>query len=408
MSIPSEILSTSDPGDDMQRRIRYQAAYGALLSLQLITDSEMSQLFCEQHEDFLVRKANGLFVGYQVKTRLPHLGPFKSDEEPMVSTIERFVKLDIEFPDQFERFVIVANCDFWQAEDNGKNLVFVIKGMRERPSAKLTGTASEIVELLQEKCGCAKKKIVATISKIHLDGSVPKFDDITANVTFAIGGIAAFKNRELPELHKCAEALISTILLASALTCHQPIRHHFVSASDPSDAIVKSKLQQKLILGGAVLELIHASLAELTTMSSSQTLDAKALPLGHHKLEKKMAAGEIPFHDIDLAKDHQLSAEYALQSWLGRYDYEQANKRYKQVDLIVRTQCLEAYDDEISTSQPFGKSMLSNVRKRLKATAATSNATFDLRYEHLLGLASMATQECKVWWSEPFAVGGDD
>jgi hypothetical protein len=408
MITPADVLSTSDPGDDMQRRIRYQAAYGALLSLQLVSDGEMSELFCEQHEDFLVRKANGLFVGYQVKTRLPHFGPFKSDEDSMVNAMQRFVNLDIDFPDQFESFVIVSNCDFWQAEDNGKNLASLIKRIKDRPGTKLTGTASEIIDLLREKCGCTKKKIAAAISKIRLDGRVPKFEDITAAVTFAIGSIAAFKNRELPELLTCAETLISTILAASALTCHQPIRHHFVSASDPDDVIVKSKLQQKLIVREAVLELIQKSLAELATMSSNQTLDAKALPLGHHKLEKKMAAGEIPFHDIDLAKDHQLSAEYALQSWLGKYDYEQANKRYRQVDLIVRTQCLEAYDDEISASQPFGKSMLSNVRKRLKETASTSDALFDLRYEHLLGLASMATQECKVWWSEPFAVEGND
>jgi hypothetical protein len=172
MTTPADVLSTSDPGDDMQRRIRYQAAYGALLSLQLVSDSEMSELFCEQHEDFLVRKANGLFVGYQVKTRLPHLGPFKSDDGSMINAMERFVNLDIDFPDQFESFVIVSNCDFWQAEDNGKNLASLIKRMKDRPGAKLTGTASEIVDLLREKCGCTKKKITAVISKIRLDGRV--------------------------------------------------------------------------------------------------------------------------------------------------------------------------------------------------------------------------------------------
>ena len=56
MPNPEEVLSLRDPGDDMQRRLRYQAAYGALLCLNLLDEQDYVQIFCEQHEDFLIKK----------------------------------------------------------------------------------------------------------------------------------------------------------------------------------------------------------------------------------------------------------------------------------------------------------------------------------------------------------------
>ena len=56
---PNQEISTSDPGDDVQRRFRYQAAYAAFLSLQLLNeDSEFQEIYCEQREDALIRKKN--------------------------------------------------------------------------------------------------------------------------------------------------------------------------------------------------------------------------------------------------------------------------------------------------------------------------------------------------------------
>src|SRR6185437_3199183 len=110
---PSATLS-NDPGDEMQRRLRYQAAYGAILSLQSVDSSDVVEVFCEHHEDLLVRRVNGKYVGVQVKTRHPHLGPFKTDDTAVVTALQRFVALDLQFPDKFEQFILVANCDFWQ------------------------------------------------------------------------------------------------------------------------------------------------------------------------------------------------------------------------------------------------------------------------------------------------------
>jgi hypothetical protein len=398
----SNILSSSDPGDDMQRRIRYQAAYGALVCLDLVAGDTIVEIFCEHHEDLLLHLLSSKYLGVQVKTREIHLGPFKSNEEAIVSSLAKFVSLDIEFPEQFEGFRIAANCDFWQVEENEKNLAYVLKLLRRNPNAKLAGTMKGVIDDIRQRCGCTKKAVLKTLGKTELLGMIPKFEDITVNIAAGIGRMEQFSGREFAELCSSAESLINKVLDASALTCDQPLRTHFLYASAPSEEIAKAAIEKKRLTKATVLAAIESSLASAIELHAANKLDITKLPMGHHRLEKKMAAGDISFASIDVAKDHQVSADYLLQQWLHRLGPEKANRRYEQIEVLVRTQCAEAYD-EVESESTFGKKMLSRVRRRLKGLALKdANAVFGARYEHLLGVASIATQECKVWWSKKF------
>ena len=133
MATVEQVLSRMDPGDDMQRRLRYQASYGALLSLDLLADDQVVEVFCEHHEDFLVKTKSGQYMGVQVKTRLPGEGPFKTGDDAVRNALERFVALEIAFPNQFVRFVLVANCDFYDVGKAETNLGFVLARLKEKP-----------------------------------------------------------------------------------------------------------------------------------------------------------------------------------------------------------------------------------------------------------------------------------
>jgi hypothetical protein len=116
-----------------------------------------------------------------------------------------------------------------------------------------------------------------------------------------------------------------------------------------------------------------------------------------------MAAGGISFQSIDAAKDHYRSAEFILQQWLHKYGHTVANQRLQQLNVIVNTQCAEAFDNTYSESHLFGKPMLADVRSRLNSVAKNdTSAVFQARYEQLLGIASIATEECRLWWSKKF------
>jgi hypothetical protein len=81
--MPDETVDRSDPGDDVLRRFRYQAGRAALLALLTLDDtSGVVEVFCEHHEDVLLRRVDGRFDAEQVKTRADGTSPFKSGDEP--------------------------------------------------------------------------------------------------------------------------------------------------------------------------------------------------------------------------------------------------------------------------------------------------------------------------------------
>jgi hypothetical protein len=91
---PDTELSSGDRGDDVQRRFRYQSAYAAQLSLELLTEeTEYSDLYCEQHEDVLLKRNDGRFNAFQVKTREIERGPFKTGDEEILKSLKRFFEL---------------------------------------------------------------------------------------------------------------------------------------------------------------------------------------------------------------------------------------------------------------------------------------------------------------------------
>lgn len=72
---PANTLDTKDPGDDVQRRFRYQAAYAAILSLALLDEnSEFEEVFCEH----------------------------------LTHALKRFVEQTLEFPHHYSRFVLAT------------------------------------------------------------------------------------------------------------------------------------------------------------------------------------------------------------------------------------------------------------------------------------------------------------
>jgi hypothetical protein len=63
-------IADNDTGDDVQRRFRYQYAFGVVLLIAAIRNkNDYSSLWCERHEDFLAETPNGDFDAFQVKTR---------------------------------------------------------------------------------------------------------------------------------------------------------------------------------------------------------------------------------------------------------------------------------------------------------------------------------------------------
>jgi hypothetical protein len=74
---PTDNLDHSDPGDELLRNIRYQNAYGVILLIASVRSKlPYLSIWCEQHDDYLAERADGLYDAFQVKTATPENGPW--------------------------------------------------------------------------------------------------------------------------------------------------------------------------------------------------------------------------------------------------------------------------------------------------------------------------------------------
>jgi len=387
----------------MQRRVRYQAACGAILCLDLLVLDDLDTLICEHHEDFLIKRKDGTFIGVQVKTQLLGLGPFKANDEAVLNALRRFVALEIEFPNKFERFVLAANCDFYDAQEAETNLSYVIRKLGADREATFNGTMKKTIDDLSKASGCSKRLVRETLAKIKPDGNYPKFEDILGAIAMKIGRLCP-EIGPFADVLRCADALLNRILAASALPCDQALRSHFVLSSSPSDLSIQTIIEHKRITREVLLSVLVTTQQVLLAPAALGNKMPLDFPAGCHRLEKKMATGGISTPSITISKDLQASAEHVLQQWIARYGGEEASRRRVHVDIAVRNQCAEAHDLTYSASAAFGSCMLNEVRSRLLKLSLDRPHVFGLKYEHLLGFVSLATQQCHVWWSDPFEI----
>lgn len=134
-SSPESVSSSDDRGDDIARRFAYQWSYAAIISCGVLdTRSTIAEVFCEHHEDILVKLHTGKFNGIQVKTRQSDGDPFRAG----IAEAFREVMLDVGFPGFFEEdsilldprnwLPLVAHSDdtwtFFDAGSGGKKTLF--------------------------------------------------------------------------------------------------------------------------------------------------------------------------------------------------------------------------------------------------------------------------------------------
>ena len=129
-------------------------------------------------------------------------------------------------------------------------------------------------------------------------------------------------------------------------------------------------------------------------------LDRESIPPGLGRMEFKMAAGGICYIDIEQMKDDVASLERAFLGWKEKFGLAEANRRLGHFQYLARRAAREAEVQTATGTSAYGQAMLSDLRERTRATAASEKASlFGCRSEHLAGTAGLLSEECKVRWS---------
>jgi len=403
------IVDSKDKGDDTLRRFKYQLTYAGIVSLSLLDNSSgVSEVFCEHHEDILVKLVNGQFIGVQVKTRELGLGPFETQNESIWNCLKKFVALELKFPGKFLRFTIVSNAGFYSAKETVKNLKWIVCHAKEGKEAELLRARSKtktIINRLAKECKCTPGDIISVLAKIELKGDAAHLNHVDLDLENRLSVIPQLADQTSGALKEVAKKIIFKHLEASSLTSEATLTEEYISLNNVADEARQKLIDGKRITREQLEQLISQGLAHPVTLHLQIGDDLDVMPKETKKLILKMDKGQISFENVGLQKDNKFAAEKHFISWIHKYGSEKASKQYGQVKLIVQNECQAAYDDSFKKDEAFGTEMLRDLRRRLKGRLDTEKQSFfDCKQEHLLGMAGILTEECKVWWSEKFPI----
>lgn len=407
---PIKVLSDTDRGDDVQRRFRYQAAIAASLSLALLdVDSEITEIFCEQHEDILVRRRDDTFIGVQVKTRDPSLGPFTFGDAAIQETLERFVRIEEKFPNKFVRYVIRANCGFWQKRNSVHNITHCVDRIRDCQDRgfSIDEDIAKVILDFADKVNSSEEVVTSVLKKLFVEKS-PDLEGYQGYLSELIANKTGKTSEMYDALIETAEALINTMWTAASLPHNSAKEAYFILLDDPETARVEETIKAKRITREIVEQVINQSLVSYSMLTTARALDVMKLPKGIRKMELKMAEGGFSVRNVEIARNHKLSVDALLAQWIYKYGTEVTNRRYQHLSVIAETACQEAYDETQTKGKKFGENMLKDLRIRIdrRYSNEIQNRFPDFTYEHMLGIVGILTEECKVWWSEQFNIEG--
>jgi len=403
---PDVVLNKADPGDDTLRRFRYQLTYAGIVSaLMLDENAAYEEVFCEHHEDVLIKYLDKTYRGIQVKTRDINLPPFNIEDTEIIKSFKRFIELDIKFPGLFQGYSIVSNNGF----DKSKPSVdcnSLIEILKKDPTIVTNSRTkfSKFVNQLSTECNCSVDLVINCLRKVNLK-SFSSFDDIFSNLINCIKASSYTAGCTESHINQIAETLLLKHFNASSLKLDDLDIMHYVSGNLDTEDFKFSTINSKKISKSEIITWINLQKDEPVKLLLRDKQAISNIPSGYTNLQLKMDAGKIDSQNIDLIRNFKFSLENHAISWLYKNGAEKADQRYSQVSGVIQNICQEIYDEMNQGSNPYGLAMLREIRKAIKERKKDeANIFFDCSYEHLLGMVGVLTESCKVWWSEKFDI----
>jgi hypothetical protein len=399
---PADARDLTDPGDQMQRNIRYQHAYGVILLLASVQSKlPYLSLWCEHHDDYLAERPDGLYDAFQIKSATPEDGDWVWSREGLKKSVKKFVTLNKRFPERIGNFNFVSNvcCLDSTAKDqikrSPKRLLACLK--------EIGPIELRLHEAFSELCGyceCTHDDLRHVLNRMSLQvgpGRNSFFEEIAHR---HLPAHTQCRSMKASELDACLDALMQVISRASSLDVRDPSKHWCAVAGD-------DRLDPVLGAKRVLVAAISTILDEMKGTPFQYTPVTLPLQIGQGGnyltvLEKKLTRGGLS-EFVGLVKQRAESAERHLLE-MQAISPETFDAKLNQITSVVQGECDEARLDALSSvAGPYGTVMLRDVLSRLRRMAdERPEMVHAEEYELLAGVAGLLTGECKVWWSEKF------
>lgn len=395
-------LDSLDPGDETQRNFRYQSAYGvALLVGASIGILPYTALWCEHYEDFLCERSDGLFDGYQVKTRRSENGPWTTSDNQFRSSIKRFIRLRKQFPAEIGNFYFVSNTECSDSAEKtsiGRSPRQLRRSVLESASIEdLKEPFSTTLADLAKYCGCTEVEVFDCFARLEFIKG-PGRESFDAEIAHDyVATIPRWCRLSSAELNLVRDSLVQLVFRASSVQIDSPER--LLCPVDATDRRNPRLLAKRLEVG-SVLDSID--IGSPFRYIPTET----AIALGEDRGQavrraKKLWRGGLGAYAEMLESRARSTERHLIESVL--LDPQFAETTLAQVQSVVYGECLEAHAEASLVDDLFGQRMLVEVNRRLREVATDrAPLVFGSQYELLSGVAMLLTGECKVWWSPRF------
>jgi hypothetical protein len=396
---PENVIARDDPGDETANRYRFQWTWAAVACCMLLDDTEdVEEVFCEHHEDVLLKHCDGSFTGHQVKTRGDEQPPWKASDEPVQSACGRFAKLEAEFPERFRRFCFLTNHQL-HAAANGQGLAHILESISEAASvADLPANVARWLRRIARQADVSEAVAFAAMSKTIARADLPKLNDAAIRLIDTIAQCwSPAADCSHGTIRRAAQALIEECGRASSLE-HIQLLPAYVIAAVGTDTEIRARIDGKRM----TLERVNAVLEQ--GRDSTAILDgdpALAVPSGQGStdlLHKKLDAGGFSAVSRNSAADLRDKADYLCIKWIKQHGNAKGLARYDHVHSVVFIDAGRAFDAS-QCGDPFGPAMREDLRGRFRDRRANGYQLFDCTDDHLEGIAFSLTAQCRIQWS---------
>ena len=397
---PENKLAVGDPGDETAKRYRFQWTWAGIACCMLLDDTEdVKEVFCEHHEDVLLKHQNGSFTGHQVKTRGDDQPPWKAKDEAVIAACIRFTKLDSEYPAKFRRFCFLTNHPLYSAQ-NGQDLHYILRSIKNGNSvADLSPIVAKWVRRIARDADVTEATAFGALTKTVANPDLPKLRDAVMRLIDTIAQCwAPAADCSHDAVRRAAQALVDECGRASSLN-HEQLLPAYVTATVDDDADRAARIDGKRMTLARVLGVLELGRDSTATLDGDPSLFIEPGAGSTELLHQKLDAGGFSAVSMNSAEDLRDKADYLGIKWIKKYGHERGLKRYDHVRSLVLNDAGRAFDNTQTAADNFGPAMREDLRHRFRERRKTGGQLFDSTDDHLEGVAFSLTAQCKVVWS---------
>jgi hypothetical protein len=412
---PEDILASGDPGDETANRYRFQWVWAAIVCCSLLDETvDVAEVFCEHHEDVLLKHKDGSFTGQQVKTRGNDQPQWKAGDEAVLKSCARFADLDAKFVGQFRCFSFLTNHQFYSS-GNGQDLTHILELIKEADTFdELPKAALLWIKKVAKHTPDGKFTdeigvvIFDAMSKTVAKADLPKLRDAEMRLIDTIAQCwPQAEECSHGAIKKSSQELIEECCRASSLGHLQLLPAYLIATEDVSSD-VKMRIDGKRMKADKIESIFERGRDSIALMEGDPSKFVSPGEGSTNLMHQKLGAGGFSIVSRNSADDLRDKADYLGLMWTNKFGSSKGLAQFDHIRSIALNDAGKAFDATQTEDDSFGPKMREDLHRRFEDRRKNGEELFDTTNDHLEGVAFSLTSQCKIAWSHARPWENDD